>query len=293
MKWSDLPSLSSLRAFSAVAEHKNYTHAGRALNVTHGAVIQQIKALENHIGVGLVMRDGRGVRLTPEGAALAQDLSLGFASIFKGVENLSSASAKSPVQVTMSPAFATSWLMPRLVSFQKRHPDITLLLNPTQDVIELKPGGIDLAISYTDQRRPIEGADILFKADMVVVGTPDLVGETEMDNAEQLKLLPWLQELGTEEVADWMQLQGVTLERSLMISHMPGNLIMEAVRRGDGVTYTPRPFVEADIRSGRLVELFNRPKFGCFYIRQRPGATRPSVKSFIKWLKLQSGEPVG
>jgi LysR family glycine cleavage system transcriptional activator len=287
MNWSDLPSLGSLRAFAAVSETKNYTRAGQALNVTHGAVIQQVKTLERHLGVGLVVRDGRGVRLTPEGRLLAQDMSLGFASIFRGVENISAANANSPVQVTMSPAFAISWLMPRLVSFQKQHPEITLLLNPTSDVVELKPGGIDLAISYTDQRRPYAGDHTLLTVDMVVVGTPELVGKTPINNAAHLKRLPWLQELGTNEVADWMEMQGVSLERSLMISHMPGNLIMEAVRRGDGITYTPRPFVEADIRSGRLIELFNQTEFGIFYIRTGPGVMRPSVRSFVQWIKSQ------
>ncbi|NIP70162.1 MAG: hypothetical protein GTO04_13580, partial [Planctomycetales bacterium] len=88
--------------------------------------------------------------LTEEGSALARDLAAGFATIRRGVEALIGADATRPVQVTTSPAFAVSWLMPRIMDFQHRHPGITLMLNPTSEVMELKPGGIDLAIRYRD-----------------------------------------------------------------------------------------------------------------------------------------------
>jgi LysR family glycine cleavage system transcriptional activator len=70
MNWSGLPSLSSLRAFAAVADAGSYTQAAAALNVSHAAVSQQVKALEERLGVPLVARDGRGIALTEEGAAL-------------------------------------------------------------------------------------------------------------------------------------------------------------------------------------------------------------------------------
>ncbi len=64
MTWSDFPSLNSLRAFATVAETGSYSHAGSALNVSHAAVSQQVKALEARLGVTLVVREGRGITLT-------------------------------------------------------------------------------------------------------------------------------------------------------------------------------------------------------------------------------------
>ena len=78
MDWTDLPSLNALKAFSVLAETRNYSRAGHALNVTHAAVIQQVKALENHFGVALAMRAGRGVTFTQEGERLARELEAGF-----------------------------------------------------------------------------------------------------------------------------------------------------------------------------------------------------------------------
>ncbi len=287
MDWSHFPSLNSLKAFSVVAELGSYSRAGTALNVTHAAVSQQIKALEEQLGVTLVNRSGRKIVLTEEGTALARELAVGFAIISKGIDAVTGADTIRPVQITTSPAFAVMWLMSRIVDFQHQHPGITLLLNPTSEIVELKPGGIDLAIRYREGRGSDTGVDTVLSADMVVVGTPGLIGGRMFTDPAMLVDMPWLQELGTNEVARWMERHGVTLTRPLIITYMPGNLIMEAVRRGDGITYTARPFVEKELQSGQLVELFSDEAFGTYYIQTRPGVLGPSAKAFVVWLKQQ------
>jgi LysR family transcriptional regulator, glycine cleavage system transcriptional activator len=268
-----------------VAELGSYSQAGTALNVTHAAVSQQIRALEAQIGVTLVVRSGRKIALTEEGTVLARELAAGLAIISKGIDAVTGADTIRPVQITTSPAFAVMWLMSRIVNFQHQHPGITLLLNPTSEIVELKPGGIDLAIRYREGRGSDTGVDTVLSADMVVVGTPGLIGGRVFTDPA---MLPWLQELGTNEVARWMGRHGVTLTRPLVITHMPGNLIMEAVRRGDGITYTARPFVEKELQSGQLIELFSDRAFGTYYIQTRPGVLGPSAKAFIIWLRQQT-----
>ncbi len=290
MDWSGFPPLNSLKAFAAVAELKSYSRAGAALNVSHAAVSQQIKTLEARLGVTLVIRNGRRITLSGEGAALARELAAGFATIHKGIDSLSEANAIRPVQITTSPAFAIMWLMSRIPDFQQRHPGITLLINPTSEMAELKPGGLDLAIRYTEGRELDTSLDPVLIADMVVVGTPGLIGGRQLTDPAMLVDLPWLQELGTDEVAHWMDRHGVTPARPLMITHMPGNLIMEAVRRGDGITYTARPFVENELRSGQLVALFSDEAFGTYYVQTRPGVLSPPAKHFLLWLKQQTAK---
>ena len=231
MNWTDLPPLSALRAFAALAERGSYTRAATSLNVSHAAVSQQVKALEARLGIPLVTREGRAIALTEEGQALARDLTIGFAAIGRGVETVTGTGDQRPVQVTTSPAFAVRWLMPRITDFQVQHPEITLMLNPTAEVMELKPGGIDLAIRYRDSRGLDKKVDPVLVADMVVVATPTITGGRTISDPAMLVDLPWLQEYGTNEVADWMARHGVRPKRTLMITHMPGNLIMEAVRR--------------------------------------------------------------
>lgn len=288
MSWVDLPSLNSLRAFASVAETGSYSRAGADLNVSHAAVCQQVKALEARLGVTLIVREGRGIRLTDEGTALARQLAKGLAAIRDGVEALTKVDAARPIQVTMSPAFAVSWLMPRIVDFQHRHPGLTLMLSPTAQVIELMPGGFDLAIRFGLGNWPGMKATPFLLPDMVVVGSRELLGRRKVTDPATLAKLPWLQELGTNEVAQWMERRGIVPKRPPMITHMPGNLIMEAVRRGDGLTYTARCFVERDIQSGQLVVLSSENNTGGYYIVTRPGVLRPPVRAFVRWLKQQA-----
>ncbi len=288
MTRSDLPSLNSLRAFATVAETGGYSRAGTALNVSHAAVSQQVKALEARLGVTLVVREGRGIALTAEGAALARDLATGFAAIRKGVEALTGADATRPVQVTMTPAFAVSWLMPRITEFQHQHPGVELMLNSTAEVMDLTPGGIDVAIRFGAGRWPGLEVTPFLLTDLVVVAAPMLIGTWEITDPAILVDMPWLQELGTREVSAWLERHGVTPEEQVKITHMPGNMIMEAVRRGDGLTYTVRMFVEEEIRSGQLLELSSEDDTGGYYIVTRPGVLRPPVRAFVKWLKRQA-----
>ena len=144
------------------------------------------------------------------------------------------------MQVTTSPVFAVKWLMPRIADFQTLHPDVTLLINPTGQTIELRPGGIDLAIRYGRYDRVTDVQDVLLQLDMVVVASPSCLGDEQVTTPADLFRFPWLQELGTTEATDWFGLHGVNLDQPLMITHMPGNLIIDAVKtRGWRYLYLP------------------------------------------------------
>jgi LysR family glycine cleavage system transcriptional activator len=287
MNWLQLPSLNSLRAFSALAETGRYSKAAASLNVTRAAVRQQVKALEAYLGTSLVIRRGRGTSLTPEGELLAQELDVGFRTIQAAVEKLKGVDASRPVQITTSPAFAVEWLMPRIMEFQQQHPEITLMLNPTADVIELEPGGIDVAVRYCHHETANKDTSPLLLSDMVVVGSAPLLENSSVKTPSSLIELPWLQELGTNEVADWFKRRAVALDRPLIISQMPGNLIMQAVRRGNGITYTARAFFEEDIRAGSMKVLHSEPASGIYYIETNKGTLRSSVRKFLAWLQTK------
>ncbi|MCU9847715.1 LysR substrate-binding domain-containing protein [Defluviimonas sp. WL0024] len=283
MQWSDLPPLNSLRAFAALAEAGSFVAAGRALGVSHGAVTQQVRALEDRLGTALVERRGRGVGLTPEGADLARSLAQGFGTIHAAVSSLAGAERQRPVEITMSPAFATCWLMPRLAGFRRRHPGIALTLIPTSEIIEPRPGGVDVAIRYAERGRAPPDATAVLVADMAAVAAPALLAGRRIARPEDLGALPWLEELGTSEVRDWMSRKGAGAARP-PVSQMPGNLIIEALRRGEGVTYTALPFVAEEIRRGALVSFFADPGYGIYHIRTAEGAGRAAARTFLRWL---------
>lgn len=288
MNLTRIPPLNSLRAFAALADSKSYTRAAAKLNVTHPAVRQQVKTLEEHLGVALVFRQGRGISLTPDGQALARDLENAFGVIHQSISRLTGSEAARPVQITTSPAFAVEWLMPQIAEFQQTHPDITLLLNPTADLIELRPGGVDVAIRYRDHRKVDDDVETVLVSDMVVVGASSLVEENYVAAPSTLVDLPWLQELGTNEVAEWFERRGVTTHKPLIVSQMPGNLIMQAVRRGDGITYTARAFFRDEIRSGQVRVLHSEAAAGHYCLKVSSGPVRPSLKTFLTWLRSKA-----
>ncbi|MFD1694718.1 LysR family transcriptional regulator [Roseibium aestuarii] len=292
MDWRDLPSLSALRAFACVAESLSFSEAGRVLNVTHAAVSQQVRGLEAHLGVSLVERAGRGLALTAEGQQLAVGLGEGFGRIAGAVAEVARNASERPLHVTLTPAFAMSWLMPRISDFKQRHPDIELMLNPTPQLVDLQHGDVDLAIRFGEGPWPGLQSESLILTDYVVVGATSLVGEEGDVAPEALQDFPWLQELGTNELARWLERQGVVPRARLNITHLPGYMVLDGVRRGAGITATARIFVEELIRAGSLRVLASdlRPPESGYHLVRRPGVPRPPLAAFIRWVQEKAAE---
>ena len=177
----------------------------------------------------------------------------------------------------------------RILDFQHRHPGVTLMLNATAEILDLATSGLDLAIRFGDGDWPGLVATPFLRPDLVVVGARELIRGLATDDLKSFAQLPWLQEFGTNDVAHWMKRHAIAPQRSLKITHLPGNLILEALRRGDGLTYTARCFVDEDIRSGRLLAITSEQGTGAYFIVTNPGVVRPPVRQFIKWLQQQAG----
>jgi DNA-binding transcriptional LysR family regulator len=143
-----LPPLAALRAFAAFVEAGSLVRAGAALNVSHAAVSQQLRALETHLGVALFDRSGQALRLTAEGQRLAEAVVSGFEAMGRAVEELTGRDAGRPLMVTTTSSFAAGWLLPRLADFRARHPGIDLMIDPSPEVKPLAPGGFDVALRY-------------------------------------------------------------------------------------------------------------------------------------------------
>lgn len=287
MDWKDLPPLTSLRAFHALAETGSAVAAGTMLNVSHAAVSQQLKALESHIGVPLVDRTGRSLTLTPAGEELAEALKSGFGTMARAVATLTGADANRPVHVSTTSLFATTWLMPRLLDFQSKHPEIDLMVNPSAELFDPEPGGIDVGLRFGSGDWPGLSSEMLVPTDIAVTAAPSLVGDCVIECPADLLQFPWLEELGTSESTDWLRKHGVIEGRAKRITQVPGNLMLDGARAGQGVISTAMSSVKADIESGHLRLLFlDRGETG-YHIVTRPGIMRPKAKAFVTWLKRQ------
>lgn len=292
MEWHHLPPMPALRAFAAFAEKRNLVEAGAVLNVTHAAISQQLRQLESHIGVALLRRQGRSLGLTPEGERLASAILEGFEGISQTVADLTGREEERPIQVTLTPTFASHWLMPRLGGFKALFPGVEVFLNTSAHIVQLEPGGVDLAIRYCDGVWQGLDTELLFAMPLVVVGSPDLVGEGDYKDPADLARLPWLEELGHHEATAWLESFGVTQSDRVSGLHVPGNLMMDGARNGQGVAMICRAFVEGDIAAGRLRVLHQIDNGKGYYLCSRPGAKRASVQAFRKWV-LKEAKALG
>ena len=287
MNWSNLPPLTGLRAFEAAARNRSFSAAGRELNVSHAAVVQQVRQLESRLGTRLAERAGRGIQLTDPGAMLAEQLTRSFGQIAEVVEALDAATQSRPIHVTMTPGFAVSWFLPRMPLFQAVHPDIELMVNPTPELIDLGRGGCDAAIRFGVGGWPGVDCESLVPSNFVVVAAPELIADKWTGQLAELLRLPWLQELGTTEVARWLSGQGIELPKSTQVTNLPGYMVLSALRNGQGVAATARVFVEEDLASGRLVKLYEGTSGAptAYHLCWRPGIQRPALKHFLRWIR--------
>jgi len=288
MNWRALPPLSSLRAFAAFAQTGNVVAAGEALGVSHAAISQQLRALEAHLDLKLLDRTGRAMELTRAGERLSLALDAGFARMIDAVVELTGAADARPLQITTTPTFAAFWLMPRLPGFRAEHPKVDLMLNPTPAVVSLTKEGVDVAIRHGSGDWAGLEAEPLLRSPMVVVAAPSLVGSGALPTFEALADYAWLEEFGTTEAGNWLQRHGVSDGARTGSMQLPGNLMLDAVRDGQGVAVTVRAFVERDIEAGRLREIHTEdaPDRG-YYIVTRPGVARPALRDFLRWLRRE------
>jgi LysR family transcriptional regulator, glycine cleavage system transcriptional activator len=286
--WIKLPPLSALRALAALAETGSTVQAGARLNVSHAAISQQIKGLEAHLGLALVDRGGRQLALTEQGRQVADAVIGGMSSIESVIERLTGQDAARPLMVTCTPAFASSFLMPRLADFQRRHPGVSLMLDPTPVIQSIGPGGADVALRYGTGVWPGLEAELLLNTPIAIVAAPALVGQGGALDPGDLTGYHWLQELGTNEASEFLRWHGRDLDMSKGVTSLPGNLMLDAARDGRGVAVIARAFVESDLVAGRLRLLYEDRRKKGYYLVWHPGHIRPLAREFMTWVRGQA-----
>lgn len=286
MNWSDMPPLAGLRAFAAFVQMGGVQEAGSALNVSHAAISQQMRALEAHLGLTLLDRSGRSLQLTEDGRVLASAVTESFSQIHQVIARLTGVEAERPVHVSVTSAFAGNWLMPRLAGFRAEHPNVDLMIDPSSTVAVLEPGGVDVAVRYGKGDWPGLEATHLVNAPVVGVAAPSLVGPDAPRDFAALAELPWFQELGRHEASNWLAAHDMKPATGILSA--PGNMLLDSVRAGEGVAIIVRSAVEADLTAGRLICLFEENDGSSYWIVTRPGVLRAPVKAFVNWLKRQA-----
>jgi LysR family transcriptional regulator, glycine cleavage system transcriptional activator len=247
-----LPPLAALRTFEAAARHGNFSRAANELHLTHGAISHQVKSLEQTLGVALFQRGRRGVALTPEGTALAATVRDALEQIARGVEAVR---ARPPRALTISvlPAFATHWLIPRLADFQASHPEIEVNIRAGQDLVDFSRDDVDLAVRYGPGAWPGLVATRLMGEEVFPVCSPDFAGGRIPRSLAELVQAPLLHS-PTQPWDEWLRALGVAPpEQRRGPTFSEAGLLLRAAADGLGVALARSVLVQPDLEGGRLV----------------------------------------
>jgi len=174
---SRIPPLNALRAFEATARHLSVKNAAEELCVTPGAVSQMLKALELHLGVKLFQRVNRGIFLTDAGQGYLPPIRNAFRQIAEATKGIAISADSGLLTVSVTPFFATAWLVPRLKGFQDAHPDIDLRVQTSNALVDFARDGVDVAVRHGVGRYPGLRAEHVVAVEVIPVAAPSLVAE--------------------------------------------------------------------------------------------------------------------
>ena len=251
---SRLP-LNFLATFRSVAELQNLRAAADKLHLTHSAVSQQIRALEDQIGFPLFDRRGRRVVLNPAGATLLQGVQVALDRLDEGVQSARAASAGEAqvLRVTVLPSFAHRWLLPRIARWHERHPSLTLDIDASLRPVDLTREGFHAAVREGRGPWPGLASERLFDHRKIIVGSPAAAKRLAGASVESFAREPLL----GEDVMwkDWFAAAGLAIEVRPVAVFNDAGLMLQAAEQDLGIAVS-RELLAADaLVAGRLVKL--------------------------------------
>jgi len=252
-----LPSLAALRVFEAAARLGSISAAATELHVTHSAVSQQIKGLEDSLGLRLFGRSGRNVVLTSAGRELALGTNEALCAIARTTHLVRQRANPNRLTVTTLPSFAACWLTPRIGRFIELEPDVEINLISTCALLDFTRDGVDAAIRWTEEPDDTLDATLLMRDEMLVVASPEYLQthplKTPSDlascallRAEDESWIPWFTRAGL----DWQ-------ESSKGLFFNDSSLALRWAENGRGVVLTRRSLADESLRNGTLVQPFD------------------------------------
>jgi LysR family glycine cleavage system transcriptional activator len=239
--WKRVPRPSALLMFEAAARHLSFTLAARELQVTQAAVSQQVRSLEQALGIKLFERRHRGLGLTKPGTRLHRSVAMALEHIASTADDLRVVGEIEGATIGVTLALATFWLVSRLPQFRARHPEIDIRVVATDRGIEKITEQVDAAIAWGTPPWPGFSATLLREGAAFPVCSPAyLSGRRPIKNVEQLldETLLFIDD-DRPGHADWPLFfaeHGVRLRpssRQIRMNSLP--LLLQAASEGQGI----------------------------------------------------------
>lgn len=288
-----LPPLNALRSFEAAARLGGVGRAAEALHVTHGAISRQLRLLEEHLGVVLFQREGRGLRLTRAGEDLQAACEGAFEQIREAVMAIKRQQRPEALVLGCSGSILARWMIPRLQALQTALPQLPLHWSAQDGSFTAGQQGLDAVLLLAQPPWP-RGWQVreLAPERVGVVVSPQhpaaarlahqppscLLGESLLHTTSRPQAWPaWALSHGLEPAQ---------LQLGSGFEHL--YYLLEAAVAGLGVAIAPEPLVADELAAGRLLAPWGFGATGGFWVLATPeGAADPRVDALAGWLQEQ------
>lgn len=286
--------LLALRAFTEVGRHGSIKLAAQALGVTSGAVSQQIRQLEDRLGVTLFVRSHHKMSLSEAGVQAYPELLAAFDQIESALRTLDAAKQRKTLTISTVPSFAASWLIPRLADFKERHPDIEIRVEASPTLVDLRRDKVDIAIRHGLGVYPGLQAKPLMAPVLLPVASPALLADKPAIQ-EPVDCLEWplLQDADRADWSLWLSAHGVAddARADRGTAFEDDYLLIRGAIAGLGLALIPQEYAQDEIAAGRLVQVLDKPwpaRFA-YYLVTLPSATQSAeVRAFTDWIAEQA-----
>ena len=289
-EFARLPNLAALRAFEAAARHGNFSRAAEEIHVTHGAVSHQIRALEEDLGAALFVRKGKRITVTADGRQLAQSIRRALLDIADATNLIMAKGRQTRLTVTALPSFAARWLSPRLGAYIECHPDLEVMLQSSNHLVDFEREPVDIGIRFGAGNYPGLAVELLMDDFYYPVVSPSFNGgklpaaPRDLGKKDLLRcdLEPWL---------PWFKAAGLTrAEPAGGLVFQDSSMLVRAAIDGEGIALARHAIAAPELASGQLVRLFEI-SVKCpssYYLVCHPSALlRPPVADFRRWIREQ------
>lgn len=278
--------LNALRAVEAVGRLGSLSAASGELNITPSAVSQHLQKAEERLGIALFERGKGNLELTKIGRAMLPRLATGFAEIVDGV-SAARRDDSGILTVTMGPAFASGWFMPRLSRFTAAYPELQLRLVATVETIDLARSDIDVAIRLGTGGWAGLVVEHLIEQSIFPVASPRWADQ--LQNPADLANVPVIED---ERAAigwpEWFAQSGVAVRPQLRGPVFSDPVLaFEAALSGQGVMLAWSLIASDALADGRLVRPFDgsiTAHSAYWFVTSIDRARKPKVRAFRRWL---------
>ena len=287
--------LNALRTFEAAARRLSFVKAADELHVTPGAISHAVKGLEEFLGVQLFRRLPRGLLLTDAGQFFLPELREGFARLDAAVEQVSEIDARGPLMLSVAPAFAAKWLVPRLQRLSAAYPEIDVRISASLAVVDFQRDSFDAAIRLGRGKYSGLSSTKLFDESVTPMCSPRLLEDRHpLHTPDDLRHHVLLHDdsLDFDPTAPtwstWLEATGATSvdpSRGSRFSHPDHSL--QAAIDGAGVVLGWCNLAAPDLTAGRLVTPFDLALpmgLGFYYVCPEAHADRPKIALLREWL---------